>query len=101
MPDFRIEGASVTFWLNVKPRAARERLMLGSNDEFRLEIHAPASEGQANDACVQFLARALRVPQACVVILAGKKSRRKLLRVTGHSAEETVAYLKRMAAKGQ
>lgn len=101
MPDFRIEGASVTFWMNVKPRAARERLMLGSNDEFRLEIHAPASEGQANDACVQFLARALRVPQACVVILAGKKSRRKLLRVTGHSAEETVAYLKRMAVKGK
>jgi len=100
MPDFRIEGASVTFWLNVKPRAARERLKLGSNDEFRLEIHAPPSEGQANDACVQFLARALRLPQACVVILSGAKARRKLLRITGHSAEETVARMKRLAAKG-
>jgi uncharacterized protein (TIGR00251 family) len=100
MPDFRIEGASVTFWLNVKPRATRERLKLGSNDELRLELHAPPTEGQANEACVQFLARALRLPQACVVILTGKKSRRKLLRITGHSAEETVAHLKRMAAKG-
>ncbi len=99
MPDFRIEGASVTFWLNVRPRAARERLELGSSGELRLEIHAPPSEGQANDACVRFLARALRLPQACVVILSGAKSRRKLLRITGHSAEETVAQLKRMVAR--
>ena len=101
MPDFRIEGASVTFWLNVKPRAARERLTLSANDELRLEIHAPATEGQANVACVQFLARALRLPQACVAILSGAKARRKLLRITGHSAEETVARLKRLAAKGK
>jgi uncharacterized protein (TIGR00251 family) len=101
MPDFRIEGASVTFWLNVKPRAPREGLKLGSNDELRLELHAPATEGQANEACVRFLARALRLPQACVAILSGAKARRKLLRITGHSPEETVARLKRLAAKGK
>jgi uncharacterized protein len=101
MPDFRIEGASVTFWLNVKPRSARERLTLGANDEFRLEIHAPATEGQANEACVQFLARALHLPQACLAILSGARARRKLLRITGHSPEETMARLKRLAAKGK
>jgi uncharacterized protein (TIGR00251 family) len=100
MPDFRVEGPSVTFWLNVKPRATRQRLMLDSNDELRLELHAPPTEGQANDACVQFLARALHLPQACVVILSGTRSRRKLLRITGHSAEETIARMKRLAAKG-
>jgi len=101
MPEFRIEGASITFWLNVKPRATHERLKLGANDELRLELHAPATEGQANDACVQFLARALRLPQACVAILSGAKARRKLLRITGHSPEETVARLKRLAARGK
>ncbi len=99
MPEFRIEGASVTFWVNVKPRAARERLELVANDELRMELHAPATEGQANVACVQFLARALRLPQACVAILSGAKSRRKLLRITGHSPEETVARLKRLTAR--
>ena len=38
-----------------------------------------------------FFARALRLPQACVVILSGQKARRKLLRVTGRSAEESIA----------
>jgi len=97
MPHFRIERENVSFWLNVKPRSTRERLTVDSAGELRLELHAPPTEGQANEACVRFLARALRLPQACVVILSGKKAQRKLVRVTGHSAEETVQQLKKLA----
>jgi len=97
--DFSIDRENVSFWLKVKPRSARERLTLDSAGELRLEIHAAATEGRANDACVLFLARALRLPQACVVILSGRKSRRKLVRITGRSAEETVAQLKKLAAR--
>lgn len=95
MFNFRIEGNSVSFWLKVKPRARRECLGVGSSGELQLELHALPSEGQANEACVRFLARALRLPQHSVAILAGQKSRRKLLRITGHSAEQTVEQLQR------
>jgi uncharacterized protein YggU (UPF0235/DUF167 family) len=37
----------------------------------------------------------LRLPQACVVILSGQKARRKLLRVTGRSAEESIEQIKK------
>jgi uncharacterized protein (TIGR00251 family) len=96
MPDFRIERENVSFWLRVKPRSARERVSIDSSGELCLELHAPPAEGQANEACVRFFARALRLPQACVVIMSGHKSRRKLLRITGHSAEETIAQLKKL-----
>jgi len=98
MLDFQIERENVSFWLRVKPRAARERLSLDSPSELRLELHAPPTEGQANEACIRFFARALRLPQACVVILSGLKARRKLLRITGRSAEETIAQIKTLAA---
>ncbi len=98
MPEFQIERENVSFWLRVKPRAARERLTVDASGELRLEIHAPPTEGRANESCVLFFARALRLPQACVVILSGHKARRKLLRVTGRSAEETVTQLKILAA---
>jgi uncharacterized protein YggU (UPF0235/DUF167 family) len=52
-------------------------------------------EGQANEACVHFFARALRLPQASIEILSGQKARRKLLRVTGRSAEESIAQIER------
>ena len=61
MPDFKIEGENVSFWLRVKPRSTRERLTVDASGELRLELHAPATEGQANEACIHFFARALRL----------------------------------------
>ena len=97
----QIEGTSVRLWLKVKPRSSRERLAVSSSGEYQLELHAPATEGQANEACVQFLSRALRLPQASVVILSGLKSRRKLIRITGRSTEETIAQLAALAGQGR
>jgi hypothetical protein len=97
MPEFKVERENVSFWLRVKPRSARERLTVDASGELRLELHAPATEGQANEACVHFFARALRLPQACVVILSGQKARRKLLRVTGRSAEESIEQIRALA----
>jgi len=94
MPEFKVERENVSFWLRVKPRSTHERLTVDASGELRLELHASATEGQANEACVHFFARALRLPQACVVILSGHKARRKLIRVTGHSAEECIKHIK-------
>ena len=91
--NYRIEGESVSFWLKVKPRSARERLSYDSNGELRLDLHAPPSEGEANRACVYFLARALRLPQSCVAIVSGQRSRRKLIRIAGRSAKETASAI--------
>ena len=98
MLDFSIERENVTFWLRVKPRANTERLTVGPDGELKLEVRASATEGKANEACVLFFARALRLPQACVVILSGQKSRRKRVRITGRSAEETIKQLEKLGA---
>ena len=95
MPEFKVDGENVSFWLKVRPRAARERLSVDASDDLRLELHAPATEGQANEACVRFFARALRLPRACVVIVSGQRARRKLLRVRGRSAEENIAGIRK------
>ena len=101
MPDFKVEQETVSFWLKVKPRSARERLAYDSTGELRLELHAPPTEGEANEACIYFFARALRLPQACVTIISGRKSSRKLIRITGRSAEETLAGIKALASRAQ
>jgi hypothetical protein len=100
MTELKVERENVSFWLKVKPRAQRERLRMDAAGELTLELNAPPAEGQANEACVRFFARALRLPQACVVLLAGEKARRKLVRITGRSAEDTMAQLKRLAERG-
>ena len=73
----------VRFWLNVKPRSAREQFGLDTYGELRLQVHAPAADGKANEACVEFLSRLLRVPRSSIEIVMGDKSRRKLIRIHG------------------
>jgi uncharacterized protein (TIGR00251 family) len=98
--NFRVEGDTVSFWLKVRPRSARERLAYDSSGELRLEVHAPPTEGEANQACVHFLARALRLPQSCVTIVSGHKSRRKLIRIAFRSAKEAITAIEAIALQG-
>lgn len=60
--EFQAEGEKVTFWLRVQPRARRERLMADPQGRLRLQVTAPPAEGRANEACVRYLARSLRLP---------------------------------------
>jgi len=101
MSNFKVDQESVSFWLKVKPRSAREGLAYDSSGQLRLELHAAPSEGEANQACIYFFSRALRLPQACVAIISGQRSRRKLIRITGRSAKETVDGLEALASRGR
>jgi uncharacterized protein len=95
----RIEDRSVTFWLKVKPRSSRERLLYDSAGELRLDLHAAPVDGRANEACVRYLARTLGLPRSSVSIVSGEKSKRKLLRIAGPSGQEIAARIS-VLAKG-
>jgi uncharacterized protein (TIGR00251 family) len=97
MSEIKINGDAITFWLRVKPRAQRDRLKSGPSGELVLELHAPPVEGEANEACLKFLAKVAGVPKSDVTILAGQKSRRKLLRISGRSGEEMKAQILALA----
>jgi uncharacterized protein (TIGR00251 family) len=87
-----VRGNDIRFWLNVKPRSAKEQFGLDAYGELRLQVHAPAADGKANEACVDFLARLLRVSRSSIEIVMGDKSRRKLIRI--HAGVEVAQKLK-------
>ena len=97
MNDFTAEGNAVRFWLKIKPRSRRQRLVRTAAGDLCLELTAPPVEGKANEAAVDFLARALHLPRSSVELVTGSKSRRKLFRITGDSAQETIARLNALA----
>jgi uncharacterized protein len=97
MTDFTAEGNTVTFWLKIKPRASRRRLLRTSSGDLCLELTAPPVEGRANEAAVDFLAESLHLPRRSVELVTGAKSRRKLFRITSGSTMETIARLEALA----
>ncbi|HEV8341366.1 MAG TPA: DUF167 domain-containing protein [Candidatus Binatia bacterium] len=68
-------------WVSVKPRAKREEVKKISEGEYIASVHAPASEGKANQALIELLAGYFSVPKSSVTIIRGESSRRKLIEI--------------------
>lgn len=84
----RLQGPGVwTAEVRVQPGARKnavEGLLAG---RLKLRIAAPAVEGKANKAVVEFLARVLKVRKSQVSILRGETSREKTVRVEAEAPE--------------
>lgn len=78
----------VTLELKVVPNAPRDELTGWAGATLKVKLRAPALEGRANEALCGFLATRLSLPRRAVTLLRGEKSRHKLVRVDGLSADE-------------
>jgi hypothetical protein len=81
-------AAGVTFAVKVHPRARKNAITGESGDALKLSLTSPPVEGRANDACIEFFAKLLKVPRSSVTIASGQSSRNKVIRVAGISVEE-------------
>ena len=81
-------STGATFTVKVHPHAKKNAITGELGDALKLSLTATASDGRANQACIEFLANLLKVPRSSVTIASGQTSRRKVIRVAGLSAEE-------------
>ncbi len=94
VPTWARDGAGgVVLELLVQPRASRTRAVGEHDGRLKVQLAAPPVDGEANAALVEFLARALSVRKADVVIERGETGRRKTVRVVGVSAAQAAAAL--------
>jgi uncharacterized protein (TIGR00251 family) len=76
------------------PARAKKTAITGQVGEtLKLSITAPPADGKANDACIDFFAKLLRVPRSSVTITSGQRSRNKTIRVSRLAADEVKARL--------
>jgi len=78
----------VSFAVKVQPRAKKNGITGELGDALKLSLTTPPIEGRANEACIEFLAKLLKVPRSSVTIASGQTSRIKGIRIVGLSAEE-------------
>jgi hypothetical protein len=91
--DIQEDDKGCTIKVHLQPRAHREKVVGLHGDALKVQITAAPIEGQANDACVAFFARALKIPKSKVAIVSGLSSREKRVRLTGVSKDEVEALL--------
>jgi len=81
-----VSGA--TFAIKVHPRAKKNAVTGEIGDALKVSLTAPPVDGKANETCIEFFAKLLKVPRSSVTIAAGLTSRNKVIRVAGLTAAE-------------
>lgn len=82
----------MTIRARVQPRAKRNAVAGQIEGEWKLCVTAPAIEGKANAACVDFLARGLGIARSRVKLVSGERSRHKVFELEGVSEAEFLRF---------
>jgi uncharacterized protein (TIGR00251 family) len=80
--------SGVTFAVKVHPRAKGNAITGELGQALKLSLTSPPLEGRANEACIEFFAKLLKLPRSSVTIASGQSSPQKVIRISGLSAEE-------------
>jgi len=89
------KDGAVTIRVRVQPRAPRTELAGEHDGALKLRIASPPVDGKANEECMRYLAKLLKVSATSIEIIAGESSRNKVVRVSNTSARRVLEALGR------
>jgi len=89
-------NGGVTFQVKIHSRAKKNAITGEVGEALKLALTAPAIQGRANEACIEFFAKLLKVPRSSVTIATGEHSRLKVIHIAGLTAEQ---FRQRIAVK--
>jgi uncharacterized protein len=79
---------TVIFAVRVQPRASKDEIAGEIAGALKVRLQAPALEGRANEALIEFLATLLKTPKSAVRILSGERSRIKRVEIRGVTKQQ-------------
>jgi uncharacterized protein (TIGR00251 family) len=62
----------------VKPHAKQSKVIKVSENEFHVFVTEPPQENKANESVIKMLSEYFNIPKSNVILLHGKKSKRKV-----------------------
>jgi len=90
---------SAVLKVRVQPRASANQVVGWRNGMLCVRLTAPPVEGEANEACIRFLAEVLGVRRSQVRLVSGHKGREKTVAVDGLSQSRLGELLEQVCPK--
>src|SRR6267142_1733108 len=87
------KDGAVVFSVRVQPRASKDEIAGEMDGALKVRLRAPAVEGRANEALVEFLAELLKTSRSAVSILSGERSRVKRIEIRGVTRQQVLNLL--------
>ena len=92
----RQEGETISLRVHLQPKASREGIIGEADGILKLRVTAPPVDGQANEACLRLLAKALDLPPSRLQIVSGQHARLKTIRIRSASADAIRGILRKI-----
>ena len=89
-------SAGLRFAVRLTPRAGADRIDGVRDGELLARVTAPPADGAANAALLRLIASDLDVPRSSVRLVAGARTRHKIVAIDGESAARIVARWPRL-----
>ncbi len=93
MVETQERDGALIFAVRVQPRASKDEIAGEMGGALRVRLRAPAVEGSANEALVEFLAELLKTSRSAVSILNGERSRVKRIEIRGVTRQQVLNLL--------
>jgi uncharacterized protein len=77
-----------TLCIFVKPGAKKTEIINMTQEEIEIKLQSPPVDGKANLELISFLAKVLKLRKNEIQIIAGDKSREKIISVKNLTSEE-------------
>lgn len=84
----------VQFNVRVQPRASKNEIVGMYGEALKVRLTSPPVDGAANKVCITFFAKYFKVAKGQVEIVAGHKSRDKVIKIVGFSQQQVNNCLK-------
>ena len=91
--EIQERNGAVVFFVCVQPRASKDEVAGEIGGALKVRLQAPATEGRANEALIEFLAQLLKTRKSAVRILSGDRSRTKRIEIGGVTSQQIKALL--------
>ena len=72
-------GAGLRLRIFLQPKASKDHIAGILDEELKITITAPPTDGQANAHLLKFLSKAFKVPKSSIVLEKGELNRHKQL----------------------
>jgi len=67
--------------VKVQPKASKEEVIEGDDGSLKVYLKAVPTDGKANKALIEILARYYKVKKAAIQIVTGKTTRNKIVEI--------------------
>ncbi len=73
--------------IKVLPNSSKCEISGLIDNSLKIKLNVPPIEGKANEKCIKFLSKELKVPKSAISITQGEKTRNKTIYIKGNAEQ--------------